>query len=208
MSPSRSASAPGETQIVPGSEAWEPHLRRDAALNRQRVLAAAEQIFAARGLDASIDAVIDAAGVGTGTFYRRFPNKEALIDALMVEVTDRFLALGRQALDDHTEDGTALERFLFMAGEHIERYEVLAQRLWSRGSLATVGTERIDSISKVLSDLVASARRHDRVTEDVTAADVRDTLRAVTGIVHANVSAGDGDWRRHVRLVVAGMRSM
>jgi AcrR family transcriptional regulator len=169
------------------------------------VLIAAERVFTEHGLEASIDAVIEAAGVGTGTFYRRFPNKEALIDALMVEVTDRFVALGQRALVEHGGDGTALERFLFAAGEHVERYEVLAQRLWSRGSLASVGPERLDAVSTALSGLVTSAKSQGRIATTVTVADVRDTLRAVTGIVHANVTAGDADWRRHLRLVLAGM---
>jgi AcrR family transcriptional regulator len=49
-------------------------LRADAERNRQRLLAAAKDLFAARGLDVTLDEIARHAGVGTGTAYRRFPN--------------------------------------------------------------------------------------------------------------------------------------
>ena len=57
-------------------------LRSDAERNRRRILEAADQVFAARGLDVSLDDIAAAAGVGVGTVYRRFTDKDALIDAL------------------------------------------------------------------------------------------------------------------------------
>src|SRR3954452_2459805 len=57
-------------------------LRADAERNRARILAAAAEVFAERGLDVSLDDIAAAAGVGVGTVYRRFPDKDALIDAL------------------------------------------------------------------------------------------------------------------------------
>ncbi|HEX7609109.1 MAG TPA: helix-turn-helix domain-containing protein, partial [Solirubrobacteraceae bacterium] len=62
--------------------AVERPLRRDAERNRQRVLAAARELFAERGLDVTLDDIARGAGVGVGTVYRRFPDKEQLIDAL------------------------------------------------------------------------------------------------------------------------------
>ena len=56
--------------------------RKDAALNRQRILDAASEAFAEHGLDVTLNDVAAYAGVGVGTVYRRFANKEALIDAL------------------------------------------------------------------------------------------------------------------------------
>ena len=46
-------------------------LRRDAQLNRQRIIEAAREVFAARGLAATLDDVAHQAGVGIGTVYRR-----------------------------------------------------------------------------------------------------------------------------------------
>ncbi len=63
-----------------------PRERADAARNRRKVLAAAEQLFAARGVAAvSMDDVAAAAGVGKGTLYRRFGDKSGLAAALLDE---------------------------------------------------------------------------------------------------------------------------
>lgn len=73
-------------------------LRADAERNRERILAAAAEVFAERGLDVSLDDIAAHAGVGVGTVYRRFPDKEALIDALFEEKIDRAVALADEAL--------------------------------------------------------------------------------------------------------------
>src|SRR6185437_14074627 len=57
-------------------------LRRDAERNRQRILAAAAEVFNERGLEVSLDEIARHAGVGVGTVYRRFRTKEELIEAL------------------------------------------------------------------------------------------------------------------------------
>ena len=58
-------------------------LRADAERNRRRILDAAAELFAERGLHVSLDEVAERAGVGVGTVYRRFADREALVDALL-----------------------------------------------------------------------------------------------------------------------------
>src|ERR1039457_4829706 len=67
----------------PSPPASERPLRRDAERNRLRILQAAREVFADRGLDASLDQIAAHAGVGAGTVYSRFADKDALIDALL-----------------------------------------------------------------------------------------------------------------------------
>ena len=74
-------------------------LRADAERNRARILAAAAEVFADRGLDVSLDEIAAHAGVGIGTVYRRFPDKDALIDALFEEKIDRAVELADAALE-------------------------------------------------------------------------------------------------------------
>ena len=74
-------------------------LRADAERNRARILAAASEVFAERGLDVSLDDIAMAAGVGVGTVYRRFTDKDALIDALFEEKIDRAVELADDALE-------------------------------------------------------------------------------------------------------------
>jgi AcrR family transcriptional regulator len=60
--------------------------RADAARNRRRVLAAAEELFARRGAGAvTMEEIARAAGVGKGTLYRRFPDRASIAVALLDE---------------------------------------------------------------------------------------------------------------------------
>ncbi|MGB8941821.1 MAG: TetR family transcriptional regulator [Streptomyces sp.] len=63
-----------------GREAGRP-LRADAQRNRDKILAAAVRMFTEQGLDAHFEHIAREAGVGTGTLYRNFPTREALIEA-------------------------------------------------------------------------------------------------------------------------------
>ena len=80
--------------------AGERPLRRDAERNRQRILAAAAEVFTERGLDATLDEVARAAGVGVGTVYRRFPDKEALVEELFRDRIDALVTVAEQACTD------------------------------------------------------------------------------------------------------------
>lgn len=69
--------------------------RSDASANRQRLISAARDLFAERGMDAEMKEIAERAGVGIGTIYRNFATKDDLIEAVLNEVTDGF----RQATD-------------------------------------------------------------------------------------------------------------
>jgi AcrR family transcriptional regulator len=62
--------------------------RADAVRNHERVLDAAKAVFSVGGPDASLEAVARRAGVGIGTLYRHFPNRQALLEALYVNEVD------------------------------------------------------------------------------------------------------------------------
>ncbi|KJS59853.1 TetR/AcrR family transcriptional regulator [Streptomyces rubellomurinus] len=56
-------------------------LRADAQRNRDKILSAAVRVFADEGLEAHLERIAKEAGVGSGTLYRNFPTREALIEA-------------------------------------------------------------------------------------------------------------------------------
>ena len=75
-----------EPTALPLADDGESHPceRADAAANRERILFAARDLFSDHGADGvSMDAVADAAGVGKGTVFRRFGDREGLIEALL-----------------------------------------------------------------------------------------------------------------------------
>src|ERR1700734_1395336 len=89
---------PGRNMVQPGRCHPVRPLRRDAEQNRQRILRGAAEVFTTRGLQASLDDVARQAGVGVGTVYRRFPDKEALVEALFEERIAELVGLAEEAL--------------------------------------------------------------------------------------------------------------
>jgi AcrR family transcriptional regulator len=86
-------------------------LRKDAEFNRQRLLTTASELFAERGLDVTLHAIARRAGVGVGTAYRRWANKEELIDELFGRRLEEIAALADEALED-TDAWRGLTTFL------------------------------------------------------------------------------------------------
>ena len=73
-------------------------LRRDAARNRERLVAAGRELFAQRGLGATLNDVARHAGVGVGTACRRFATEEELIEAIWQQQVDELETILRAAL--------------------------------------------------------------------------------------------------------------
>ena len=88
-------SAEGSTQ--PGSRP----LRADAQRNFDKIVLAAREVFRHSGAEGSLDEIAKRAGVGPGTLYRHFPTRDALIDAVMRDWSDRINAESEEiALSD------------------------------------------------------------------------------------------------------------
>ena len=85
--------------IAPVPSTEQP-LRKDAERNRQRILDAARELFAERGLGVTLNDVAHHAGVGVGTVYRRFPDKESLLLGFITHETEQYAATLQRALDD------------------------------------------------------------------------------------------------------------
>jgi AcrR family transcriptional regulator len=58
--------------------------RADARRNYEKVLTAAREAFAEGGESTALEEIARRAGVGIGTLYRHFPNRQALLEALYV----------------------------------------------------------------------------------------------------------------------------
>ncbi|MBB3825480.1 helix-turn-helix domain-containing protein [Xanthomonas arboricola] len=139
-------------------------LRADAQRNRERLLAAAEEVFLERGAEASMEDVAKRAGVGIGTLYRRFPTRESLFAAVY---SGRFLSL---AAASHARAGTldplaALRAYLEELALHTSVYRGLAASL---GEVLQSGTPGCDAISTEGQRLLRSAQKTGVVRRDVS----------------------------------------
>ncbi|MEA5367342.1 TetR/AcrR family transcriptional regulator [Amycolatopsis sp., V23-08] len=75
-------------------------LRSDARRSAELVVAAARTAIAEHGLAVSTNEIVKRAGVGPGTFYRRFPSRHALLEAVLLEVVGELLEQARSAAQD------------------------------------------------------------------------------------------------------------
>src|SRR4051812_44240595 len=146
-------------------------LRSDAERNRQRILAAAAEVFAERGLGVSLDDIAAAAGVGVGTVYRRFPDKDALIEALLEEKVRGIQELATSSLEIE-DPWEAFERFMRGACRLQAEDRGLKEALLS----ADRGHERLaaarDTIAPVATKLLRRAQESGELREDLSQFDI------------------------------------
>jgi AcrR family transcriptional regulator len=180
-------------------------LRRDAERNRRRILDAAASVFATRGLEVSLDEIARAAGVGIGTVYRRFADREALIDALF---EDRLGEIVRAAEAARAEGDAwaALVGFMERVGEAHALDRGLGEILISSAH----GRERVGQMREQLRPLVDELVRRAWASGDLRAdVDGRDlaTVSVVLSAVADFTRAVEPEhWRRVLGLLLDGLR--
>ena len=181
-------------------------LRADAARNRERILAAARAVFAERGVEATLDDVAHRAGVGVGTVYRRFADKDELIDALFHERIDELVALAEDAatLDD---PWGGLVRFMQLGLDMHAADRGLREVVFDGGR----GGERLAAararIAPVVADLVARAQASGQLRADAATTDVPMVQLMLFGIVDAAGEVSPDLWRRYLTIVLDGLRA-
>lgn len=153
------------------AEPAERPLRKDAERNRKRILQAAAEVFSERGLDATLDDVARRAGVGVGTVYRRFPDKEALVAELFQGRIDDLVAVAEQACTA-ADPWTALVSYL----EHMAATMSGDLGLRQMMLFATYGKDRVayarEQMRPVVARLVARAQEAGQLRGDFSATDV------------------------------------
>jgi len=95
-------------------------MRKDAERNHAAVLAAAARLITERGLDFAMDEVAAEAGVGKGTVFRRFGDREGLVRAVAERGAERWLAQSRDLVAaDHLPAGERVVTFLGTLFDHV-----------------------------------------------------------------------------------------
>jgi AcrR family transcriptional regulator len=181
-------------------------LRADAERNRRRILAAAAEVFAVRGLQAGLDEIARHAGVGTGTVYRRFPDKAMLIEALFDSRIDAVIELAEAAHD--TPD--AWEGLvLFMEGaiemQHADRG--LTDLLFCDGCSSTRFAKKKDSLTPTVVALVERAKASGQLRADVTVTDLIVIQFMLHSVGMFALDVAPELWRRQLGLVLDGLRA-
>lgn len=177
-------------------------LRADARRNHDALLTAAAAVFAKVGVDAPIKDIADQAGVGVGTFYRRFPTRADLILAVLRhEVDDCAEAAATLAADYPPFEALALwiDRFLDL----VVKKRGLAAAL--RSDASGYAALRVDFEARLvppLQNLMNAAG--DEIRSGVSAAELWQAIALLCGAA----TAGDfASTRRMVALLINGLRA-
>lgn len=181
-------------------------LRKDAARNRERLLAAARELFASQGLDVTLNGIAHHAGVGVGTAYRRFANKEEIIDALFEEGLQDIAEVANQALAN--PDAWAglvmfLERSL-----HLQFGDRGLNQIMNNTALGRdrVGDAR-ERIAPLIHRLVERAKEQGAVRPDLDQSDLIFVQLGLSAIMESSRGIEPELYTRYLAMFLDGIRT-
>ncbi len=146
-------------------------LRRDAERNRQRIVAAARELFAVRGLEATLNDVAHHANVGVGTVYRRFATKEELLEAIFEDGIDQVACLAETGLQ-HKDSWDGFVWFVEQLCELTATDRGLCEMVYSKA----YGGYRVECarlrLTPSITELVERARKDGHLRPDIEPSDM------------------------------------
>jgi AcrR family transcriptional regulator len=177
------------------------HQRADAARNRQRLLAVAQEVFRERGLDASVGEIAERAGVGRATLFRNFPTKHDLIVAVVIERIQDGLAEG-EAMLQSAGDREVL--FPFMKAL-IGRQRIDRALFEAVGEDTFLIDERMREAHAAIIDLIDRFIAHDQklgyVRAGLGAVDMLMLVKGACAVATSMAELGPQALERHLSLV-------
>jgi len=180
-------------------------LRQDAARNRERLVAAASEVFRRKGLDAPLEEIAREAGVAIGTLYNRFPARGELVDAALRPLAERAVEIAERAARA-SDPWEGLASFMegtcaLLAGDR-GYADVHRSRI--------PGTPVIDAalqrMSVLKAAIVARAKASGVLRADVESSDLVLLTWGVAATADATRGAAPDAWRRHLALLLDGLR--
>jgi AcrR family transcriptional regulator len=181
-------------------------MRADAQRNYQRLLSAANAVFIERGADdVSLEEIARRAGVGIGTLYRHFPNRQALLEAVYRDQVEALSARADELLDSDAA-GDALEAWLRALLAFSRTKHSMMSAL-----LATIGkdSELVSSCSIAIVDAAGTLLKRAQAAGVVRAdADAGDLIRLMHAVSLATQRAPSdpGQTDRMLGLILDGLR--
>jgi AcrR family transcriptional regulator len=179
--------------------------RKDAVRNRALLLAAAREVFAENGFNATLDDVARHAGVGVGTAYRHFPNKQALAAEILNDATEQIAADARRALLIADPWGALVDFF-----EHTAQRQAADRGLYE----SLTGRGDADGQARIWPDIIAAvtelferAALAGAVRTDATPQDVAALLVMMGPAYEMARRIEPQLWRRYLHMMLDGLRA-
>ena len=181
-------------------------MRRDAQERHDKLIAAAQAEFAARGVDASLERIAREAGVAIGTLYRHFPTRLDLLMAAFEPRLREFLDGADEALamDDAWEGFVYYLENLF----RVQAGDRGFNDFLSRRFPGSDETERIhDQMCRHIEDVLTRAQEAGQVRPDITQADIVNLIWSNGRIIDATSATAPNAWRRQLYLMLDAYRA-
>ncbi|MFF4659278.1 TetR/AcrR family transcriptional regulator [Streptomyces sp. NPDC001381] len=184
-----------------------PRPRADALRNRERIVAAAREMFTELGPDVPLDDIARRAGVGNATVYRHFPDRDALVREVVCSVLDRTVLAGQAALAEAGDAFAALERFVHASAD--ERISALCPMVSSTFDQHHPDLEAArERVERIIEEVMDRAKAAGQMRTDVG---VGDVMIAVAQLSRPPAGMGcpsaDRFVHRHLQLFLDGLRA-
>jgi AcrR family transcriptional regulator len=176
-------------------------LRADAERNRRVLLDTAARVLAEKGLDVPISFIAREAGLGQGTVFRRFPTKESLVLAVVMDQLGALVELGDTLAGDEPDPAEALHRFLSAGIQVVAENRGVCEAVYGSMAAGPDLPAVYRRIVETMDVLLARARSAGAVRADVTA---EDLVLLQRGVAQAAAPLRDHDpqlWRRYLDLL-------
>jgi AcrR family transcriptional regulator len=180
--------------------------RRDAQRNHELLVEAAREVFAEQGVEASLEEIARRAGLGIGTFYRHFPSREALVEAIFERRIGELVTIAQEAAADPdawSGFSQLLEQMLeLQAGDRVLK-DVLMRYAPGASKLAGAREEL-----RALSEQVLERAREQRALRaDFTFSDLALLFWSFAPLIDATAEVAPQTWRRHLHFFLDGLRA-
>jgi AcrR family transcriptional regulator len=179
-------------------------LRADARRNREAILASAQELFARDGDKVQMDEIAAHAGVGMGTVYRHFPTKADLLTAMVRSRFNRFTEIAQEA-EDIEDPFEALRHLIVLSAEEVEDDAGFQLAMMGSDELEWEGIEQEKAaFAEPATRIIERAVEAGTIRSDFTFADFPMVMCGITATMY--YQPGGAEWRRHLELMLAGLR--
>jgi AcrR family transcriptional regulator len=203
-------SAMGEARQTQGGRAdacaGPRRLRADAARNRTAIIDAAREVFAEHGLEAPLEEIANRAGVGIATLYRRFPAREQLIAAALVEKVIQYADIADEALgaaDPWAGFAGFVQRICELQAADRGLSDLLSMTLAADGRIEEL---RAAANTRVI-EIIDRAKAAGELRADFVGEDLLLLLIASAAVGQVTSVDAPGAWRRFVAMALDAFRS-
>ncbi|WP_199830780.1 TetR/AcrR family transcriptional regulator [Streptomyces sp. MMG1533] len=181
--------------------------RADALRNRERIVAAAREMFVELGPDVPLDEIARRAGVGNATVYRNFPDRDALVREVVCSVMDRTSGAAERALTETGDAFEALARFVHTAAD--ERISALCPMVTSTFDQHHPDLEAArERVERLVERLMDRAKAAGQLRADVGVGDLMITVSQLSRPPAGTACFSlDRFVHRHLQLFLDGLRA-